>query len=337
MLGTRAAGELTRCSRGTAGRTLGITARSARGPVAIKDRSAALNAACGDTGVGLGRGHNHGRRSVDRTGASLRHHHAASRKGGGGGWRVGMSFGAVRGLSHWFGDNFGTGLIARGGNLLLGSGVCCLDLGRRRSFCSRRGFRDRGRSDGSFRCRKSGGSGDLRRGNWRRGRRLGCRRRRGGARVSFANGMGGGRASRGLDYHACSRRRYDNGWPHCSRRTCRSFGHDWAGWRTAGDGRRRRNDLRRSARQGNNLARLRASGCSRRRRGGHHGRSRFCRSLRDCRRRGGGSLGRMAAARFGFIFLFLSQNRLQHIAGFGDMREINFGRYALRGARLLRS
>jgi hypothetical protein len=36
-----------------------------------------------------------------------------------------------------------------------------------------------------------------------------------------------------------------------------------------------------------------------------------------------------------FFFLFLGQHGLQHVAGLGDMREINLGRNALRGARRL--
>ena len=37
--------------------------------------------------------------------------------------------------------------------------------------------------------------------------------------------------------------------------------------------------------------------------------------------------------RFFFLFLFLGQNGLQHVAGLGDMREIDFGRNGLRSAR----
>jgi hypothetical protein len=39
----------------------------------------------------------------------------------------------------------------------------------------------------------------------------------------------------------------------------------------------------------------------------------------------------------GFLFLFLGQDGLQYVAGLGDMREIDFGRKALRSARGLRA
>jgi hypothetical protein len=45
----------------------------------------------------------------------------------------------------------------------------------------------------------------------------------------------------------------------------------------------------------------------------------------------------MAVARSGFIFLLFGQNSLEYIARLGDMREINFGRYALLGTRRLRA
>jgi hypothetical protein len=43
----------------------------------------------------------------------------------------------------------------------------------------------------------------------------------------------------------------------------------------------------------------------------------------------------MAVARRRLFFLLLGQDGLQNIARLGDMREIDLGRYALRGARLL--
>jgi hypothetical protein len=39
----------------------------------------------------------------------------------------------------------------------------------------------------------------------------------------------------------------------------------------------------------------------------------------------------------GILLLLLGQNGLQHVAGLGDVREINLGRNALRGARGLRA
>jgi hypothetical protein len=40
---------------------------------------------------------------------------------------------------------------------------------------------------------------------------------------------------------------------------------------------------------------------------------------------------------FGFLFLFLGQDSLQHVTGLGDAREINLGRNHLGSARGLRS
>jgi hypothetical protein len=45
----------------------------------------------------------------------------------------------------------------------------------------------------------------------------------------------------------------------------------------------------------------------------------------------------MAVPGYRFVFLFFGQNGLQHIAWLGDMREINLGRNALRGAGRLRT
>ena len=44
----------------------------------------------------------------------------------------------------------------------------------------------------------------------------------------------------------------------------------------------------------------------------------------------------MSVACLGFLFLLLGQDGLQHVAGLGDMREINLGRNGLRSARGLR-
>jgi hypothetical protein len=40
----------------------------------------------------------------------------------------------------------------------------------------------------------------------------------------------------------------------------------------------------------------------------------------------------MRVARFFLFFLFLGQNGLEHVAGLGDMREVDFWRYDLRSA-----
>jgi hypothetical protein len=45
----------------------------------------------------------------------------------------------------------------------------------------------------------------------------------------------------------------------------------------------------------------------------------------------------MAAPRRCFLLLLLGQNGLQHVAGLGDMRQINLGSNDLRGARCLRA
>ena len=45
----------------------------------------------------------------------------------------------------------------------------------------------------------------------------------------------------------------------------------------------------------------------------------------------------MSVPGLSFLFLLLGQNGLQHVSGFGDMREINFRRDGLRGARGLRA
>jgi hypothetical protein len=41
----------------------------------------------------------------------------------------------------------------------------------------------------------------------------------------------------------------------------------------------------------------------------------------------------MALASLGFLFLLLRQNRLHHVPGLGNMREIDLGRYGLRSTR----
>jgi hypothetical protein len=45
----------------------------------------------------------------------------------------------------------------------------------------------------------------------------------------------------------------------------------------------------------------------------------------------------MGVPRFCFLFLFLGQDGLQHVTRLGDMREIDFGRNSLRGARRRRA
>ena len=152
--------------------------------------------------------------------------------------------------------------------------------------------------------------------------------------MSFADGL----SCRRLDHYG---HRGRSGRAGSAGRSCgasRSLGNHRPHGRAAGNcGRWRRNhNGRRGAGLGNNLARFRASRRYGRRRGGDH-RRRWARRglLRRNRSRDGGLRGRMAVARHRFVFLFLGQNGLQHIAGFGNMREIDFGRNALRGARRL--
>jgi hypothetical protein len=41
----------------------------------------------------------------------------------------------------------------------------------------------------------------------------------------------------------------------------------------------------------------------------------------------------MSVARLFLVFLFLGQDRFEHVARLGDMREVDFRRYALGSAR----
>ena len=102
--------------------------------------------------------------------------------------------------------------------------------------------------------------------------------------------------------------------------------HNSARRRTAGNGGRSsglRNDRRGLPRLRNNLAGLRAGGSCGYNRG--RGGSGALRGLGRLHRRGG-RLGRHArVTRLFFLFLLLGQNGLQHIAGLGDVRQIDLG------------
>ncbi len=114
--------------------------------------------------------------------------------------------------------------------------------------------------------------------------------------------------------------------------------HHGARWRAAGNRRsgwRRCNDRRGRARLRNDFARFRAgwscgrlsgSGCRRRRSGGHGAHFRL---RRLCRRRR--SYRHPGVACLFFLFVLLGQDRLQHIAGFLDVRQVD-----LRNNRWLR-
>ena len=169
---------------------------------------------------------------------------------------------------------------------------------------------DRGRSGGSLRL----GCGDrgfrwvgLRFARWSRDRRF--------------DDDGDGRG-----HHGDRRTR-----SHCSDR---SFG-DYRAGRRAGSNCRRR--VRRSHNGGcrpslrNNLARLRSRGRGSRRRSHCYGLRGHSRSLG--RSGGSGPHRCMTATRLGFLFLLLGQNGLHHVAGLGDVGQINLGCDGLGRAR----
>jgi len=121
------------------------------------------------------------------------------------------------------------------------------------------------------------------------------------------------------------------------RSTCRSLGDHGTGRRVRDNGRRRRrmgDDGRRRSGLGNDAARLWTRGG---RSGGHSSGHSSGRGNGDLRRRLDDRSHRrfcrsMAVTRF-LLFLLLSQNSLQHVTGLGDMREVNFRRNRLLGAR----
>ena len=180
------------------------------------------------------------------------------------------------------------------------------DLGRRRG-CRRRsdrGSRGRFGSDNNERLRRCCGS-------------LFCR-------------CGPGRCSgRGSYDHRRSndhvlRRNHGHGGPRCCRASG-GFGHDGSCGRPGGNGGGRRlHDGRRRPRLRHNFARLRAGGSGRCRCRNRSRRSRWL-FWRLCHNRRGCFAGRhMALARFCLLFLFFGQNGLHHVAGLGDVGEIDF-------------
>ena len=142
-----------------------------------------------------------------------------------------------------------------------------------------------------------------------------------------------------LDHHYwnCGRRDHHHGarHNHCA---CRRLGHDRAGGWTRGNGPRGRGSHHNGwslARLWEDLAWLGTAGRSLWVRRRHHGRRVECGPGR-----GGGLLldrrwgthRQMTQPRCFLIPLLLLQNRLHHVAGLGDMGEIDFGRNRLRGA-----
>jgi len=296
MLGARAASELA-CAGRSAGSALRIAARAARRAVAVEDWSAALNSSSGDSGIGLDRSLNHGWRLVERTRPGLRHHHAPGGQRGRGRRSVRVAFSAMSGRrrrrgirSHYsnFGGRFRLGL----------SGV---------------GFDNRwGRNHGRLGCFGGGSRRNRRCVNLSLGRR----------RWSFRNcNRWCDWSHRRLDDHGNCGRRYGDGRTRRNCRACRSLGDYRVGRRACGNGGRswRTNDnRRRGTGQGNDLARFRL--------GGRSGRPRNRNNRRRWRSwRLGGLRHRMplrhtALPGLFFLFLFLGQNGLQHVAGLGDMR-----------------
>ena len=131
---------------------------------------------------------------------------------------------------------------------------------------------------------------------------------------------------RRLHHHRYRGRRH--GWTRWSDGACGRFGNHRTGRRVRCNGRRgrRNNDGRRLARLRNDLARLRASGGGGRR-GNHH---RWRRLGRDSGRWRSGWLGRHVASPGSLLsFQFLRLDGLKNIPRLGDVRKIDFGRYAL--------
>ncbi len=227
-------------------------------------------------------------RLVDRPGPGLRHYHAA-----------------------WSGRNWRAALLDALRCSCCGFGG---DSGNRawRFACENRGFRFRQRGGGRLK------DGD---GRWLLNGSGSHRCRRLGGDLFFMRDRSRGRLNR----DSSRRRRDHDHWPRSGHSACGSFRNDCARRRASRDGRRGRrrgNDRRRGARLGNDPARFRAD----RSRG-----SRRCcsRGLGGCRR-----LGRRrrcwlhrqtGVARLFFFFLLFGQDGLHHVAGLGDVRQIDLG------------
>ena len=174
--------------------------------------------------------------------------------------------------------------------------------------------------------RRSGGSLDRNRCRCDQSRRRGLRLCSGSSFGNLRLTFAGRRRSRGLYHDGDCGRHNGNG---RTRGDCSwgSLGHDGSDGRLARDGTSRRrggNDGRRLPYRRHNLSRFRASGCGRR-----DGRScdngwgwfGWCRRCCNrCRTRGG-----VDPSGPRFVFLFLGQDGLHHVAGLGDMRQIDFG------------
>jgi hypothetical protein len=324
MLGPWSARELARAA-GASLRTLAITARSA-GRSAVKNRLAALNSRSCCRGRRSGRNN---RCFVDRPRACLRHHHAAGRRRRRCRRRQALVDGCSNGRSRCRG-RFSGRSVRRG----CGS----LNSWRRsgRSFCRRCGshgswgLNHRRRS--RYRYHRSRRRGLF---HYSRSSAHGSRRLHGNRRLLCDTSMLFARMHRDgwLDCHGARMRRNHHHGPRRGGRCCgRRLGNHWPSRRTRGNrgcSRRRSHNGRSRPRLRHNPARFRPRrrssgrcgncGCGRRNRsddGSHH--------LSWWRRR---------LPRTILFFLLFGQDGLHHIAGLGDMREINFRRNRLLAAR----
>ncbi len=117
----------------------------------------------------------------------------------------------------------------------------------------------------------------------------------------------------------------------CGGYSCGSLGNDWPDGRLARDGARSRwrrcDDGRRLPYRRHDLSWFRASGRGCRGRSCDNGRGWFGRRRRRCNgrwpRRG------LDPSSPGFVLLFLGQDGFHHVAGLGDMRQIDLGRHPL--------
>jgi len=371
MLGTRTAWELARDLTGSTSTEalLPIGTLSTSTWTAIKDRTATLNLiTCGSCNR---RRRHHRRRFVNRTRSGLRHHHTARLLTGRSRsltWSVranqrnsrckhhGRSGGGMSGRfdcrSRWsldLGRDFRSFYRHVCGGWLnnrcfgnRGHGRFLLFL--RRSFFHRnifgysflrRNFRDRGSFFGrNFHNRRLRRSGNFRSLHFRHGRS-----RRRNSRSSLNRGLLLLRSFRNRSF---GRNRSHMRLHNHSRRNHRNRARWMAGnSRRRGNNRnrfccgnrRRSNDLRSLTRQRNNSARLRTNGgsCRRRRRHRNH---RLRRAHNTCGRRSRGYRTSRSLMLPRFLFLF-GQNGLQHVARFGNVREINLGHDSLRVPRTL--
>lgn len=322
MLGPRAVGKLA----GRSGRTL---LEAARGPP-IEDRLAALKSGVANRlRRGRRRGHNGG--LVYRARAGLRHDHAPGRHGRCG-WLGRMSRRlrtGCGGLRRWGRSRHSFGRCG-GWRRGFGHGRC---LGHRRGWLADSGGRSNGYWGNGYWGNGGRACGGWGNGSWRR-RCWYCWCRGRGCCGRLGNGRGGlFRRTRVFFLSGRRRRRLDDDDLRSHRnslagavRAHRRFCNHRGGGRVRSDRRRHRRRCDNwwcLARRGNDFARFRTRGW------GWHGcccrpgRRGFCDNR--CRR----LYRQTAATRLFFLFFLFGQNRLQGIAGFRDMRQINLGRNRL--------